>query len=85
MSTPDFLLIHSFPLFLNDHTRFRPMRVLIFNGTQNLKFCIHHLDWLNLRNFPELKTFEWDILNPDRIINLEIKNEKRTSIIYSRD
>ena len=21
---------------------------------------------------PELKTFEWDILNPDRIINLEI-------------
>ena len=29
----------------------------------------------------ELKTFEWDILNPDRIINLEIKNERRTSII----
>ena len=31
---------------------------------------------------PELKTFEWDILNPDRIINLEIKNERRT---ISRD
>ena len=30
---------------------------------------------------PELKTFELDILNPDRIINLEIKNEKRTSNI----
>jgi len=30
---------------------------------------------------PELKTFEWDILNPDRIINLEIKNERRTSNI----
>ena len=29
----------------------------------------------------ELKTFEWDILNPDRIINLEIKNERRTSNI----
>ena len=24
--------------------------------------------------YPELKTLEWDILNPDRIINLEIKN-----------
>ena len=31
--------------------------------------------------YPELKTFEWDILNPDRIINLEIKNERRTSNI----
>ena len=30
---------------------------------------------------PELKTLEWDILNPDRIINLEIKNERRTSNI----
>jgi len=29
----------------------------------------------------ELKTFEWDILNPDRIINLEIKNERTTSNI----
>jgi len=28
-----------------------------------------------------LKTLEWDILNPDRIINLEIKNERRTSNI----
>ena len=30
---------------------------------------------------PELKTLEWDILNPDRIINLEIKKERRTSKI----
>jgi len=29
----------------------------------------------------EMQTFEWDILNPDRIINLEIKNEWRTSHI----
>jgi len=29
----------------------------------------------------EMGTFEWDILNPDRIINLEIKNEWRTSNI----
>ena len=29
----------------------------------------------------ELKTLEWDILNPDRIINLEINNKRRTSII----
>jgi len=30
---------------------------------------------------PEMGNFEWDILNPDRIINLEIKNEWRTSNI----
>ena len=29
----------------------------------------------------ELGTFEWDILNPDRLINLEIINKRRTSII----
>ncbi len=29
----------------------------------------------------ELKTLEWDILNPDRLINLEINNMRRTSII----
>ena len=29
----------------------------------------------------ELKTFEWDILNPNQSINLEINNKKRTSII----
>jgi len=32
-------------------------------------------------NKSEMGTFEWDILNPDRIINLEIKNEWRTSNI----
>ena len=31
--------------------------------------------------YPELKTLEWDILNPDRLINLEINNKRRTSII----
>ena len=30
---------------------------------------------------PELKTLEWDILNSDRLINLEINNKRRTSII----
>ena len=25
---------------------------------------------------------EWNILNPDRLINLEINNERRTSIFY---
>ncbi len=30
---------------------------------------------------PELKTLEWDILNPDRLINLEINNKRRTSVI----
>ena len=34
--------------------------------------------------YPELKTLEWDILNPDRLINLDIKmdikNKRRTSL-----
>ena len=29
----------------------------------------------------ELKTSEWNILNPDRLIDLEINNMQRTSII----
>ena len=28
---------------------------------------------LNQVNWPEQKTLEWDILNPDLLINLEIK------------
>jgi len=36
-------------------------------------------EWDSLN--PEMGTFEWDILNPDQIINLEIKNEWRTSNI----
>ena len=30
-------------------------------------------------------TLEWDNLNPDRLINLEINNKRRTRIIYSGD
>ena len=43
----------------------------------DLSFCLVHNDL----ECSELKTLEWDILNPDRIINLEIKNERRTSNI----
>ena len=32
---------------------------------------------------PELRTFKWDILNPDRLINLEINNRRRKRIIWS--
>ena len=39
----------------------------------NIKIC---------RNIkPELKTLEWDILNHDLLINLEINNIRRTSNI----
>ena len=38
----------------------------------NIKIC---------RNIkPELKTLEWDILNHDLLINLEIKKKSRSSI-----
>ena len=30
---------------------------------------------------PELKKLEWDILNPVRLINLEINNKRSTSLI----
>jgi len=30
---------------------------------------------------PELKTLEWNILNPDRLIKLEINIKRMTSII----
>ena len=33
---------------------------------------------------PRLKTLEWDILNPDRLNNLEINNKMRTSVIKLR-
>jgi len=45
--------------------------------------CSKFLILLSLQH--ELKTLEWDILNPDRLINLEINNKRRTSIILSRD
>ena len=40
---------------------------------------IYFQDYLN--GDSELKTLEWDILNSDRLINLEINNKRRTSII----
>ena len=33
----------------------------------------------------EMKTLEWDIFNPDQLINLEINNKRTTSLIYSGD
>ena len=45
-------------------------------------FCdIHNAGLSTKDDWTELKTLEWDILNPDRIVNLEIKNERRTSNI----
>ena len=35
----------------------------------------------NIENRSELKTLEWDILNPNQFINMEINNKRRTSII----
>ena len=35
----------------------------------------------NATKFPELKTLEWDIFNPDLLINLEIIFMERTSNI----
>ena len=32
---------------------------------------------IHIKNDPELKTLEWDILNPDRLVNLEINNKRK--------
>jgi len=42
---------------------------------------VHQQEQYIISTNPEMGTFEWDILNPDRIINLEIKNEWKTSNI----
>ena len=47
----------------------------------NKSYQLGQLDQSDQLDQSELKTFEWDILNPDQIINLEIKNERRTSNI----
>ena len=39
----------------------------------------------HLKVDPELKTLEWEILNPDKLTNLQINNKRRTSIILSGD
>ena len=53
--------------------------LVLFNDTHNHNFLILGQDVFLYLASSELKTLEWDILNPDRIINLEIKNERRTS------
>ena len=65
----------------------RIVGTLVDEDYDNLKInkkrrsCID-LDIHNSKVFSsEMGTFEWDILNPDRIINLGIKNEWRTSNI----
>ena len=45
------------------------LRVTLFNGWNNI---------ISMK--PELKTLEWDILNPDQLINLEINKKRRSSI-----
>ena len=37
--------------------------------------------WELLSMKPKLKTLEWVILNPNQLINLEINNKRRKSII----
>jgi len=42
-------------------------------------------NYVKEKKLSELKTLERDIINPDRLINLEINNKRRTSIIQSGD
>ena len=45
-------------------------------------FCRSHVTMRSYKKVdPELKTLECDILNPDPLINLEINNKRRTSIV----
>ena len=54
------------------NTRISPFEKLFnYKESINISFLIP----------PELINLEWDIQNPDWLINLEIKNKKRTSLI----
>ena len=48
---------------------------------QNLKKI--HENALIKNDQSALKTLEWDILNPDRSINLEINNKRRTIALFN--
>ena len=50
-------------------------------------YDVQYLFWSTEKNtiHTELKTLEWDILNPDLLINMEINNKRRTSHIKSGD
>ena len=63
-----------------DHPTFHipciPRFSLKYTIVKKLNFK-HH----DVFNGTELKTLEWDILNPDRLINLDTNNKRRTSLI----
>ena len=40
---------------------------------------------LILISWSELKTLEWDILNPDQLTNLEINNKRMTIVLFNLD
>ena len=54
--------------------------LVLFNDTHNHNFLILGQDVFLYLASSELKTLEWDILNPDRIINLEIKKKSGLSL-----
>ena len=52
-----------------------------FEVSQRLGLRFDLNNTLILFSDPELNTLEWNILNSDRLINVEIDNKKRTSLI----
>ena len=57
------------------------MRYLILRLRKRVDQALNPIP--TIQKFPcsELKTLEWDMPNPDWLINLEINNKRRTSII----
>ena len=53
------------------------IRLVSISRGSSINLNIHHSKVFS----SELGTLEWDILNPDQLINLEIKNKRRTSLI----
>jgi len=54
---------------------------LSMNDKVHNRFIKFYNELINVLIRTELGTFKWDILNPDRLINLEKKNKRITSII----
>ena len=61
----------SFKIILQDYVNLE----IIKQRGSNINPDIHHSKVPS----SQLKTFEWDILNPDWLINLEINNKRKTS------
>ena len=67
-------------VFIFEITRFGSKGLTVIKA-MNTEYVLQIDHLISVVILSELKTLEWDILNPDRLINLEINYKRRTSIV----